>query len=103
MSEGPTKGIIMNKRETQKFNQLYTKFLKALQLQGYSQPTIEAYTLAIRRSADYFDRCPDQRLTPDELQQYFADLLKTHSWSAIKRDRNGRQRYFELILERQWD
>ena len=93
----------MNKRETQKFDPLYTKFLKALQLQGYSQSTIDAYTLAIRRCAAYFDRCPDKRLTKEELTQYFADLLKTHSWSTIKRDRNGLQRYFELILQREWD
>ncbi len=93
----------MHKRETRKFKQLYTKFHKALQLQGYSQSTIEAYTHAIRRSAAYFDRCPDKRLTKDELKQYFADLLKTHSWSTIKRDRNGLQRYFELILEHKWD
>ena len=93
----------MQKRETQKFERLYAQFLKTLKLQGYSQSTIEAYTYALQRCAQYFDRCPDKRLTKDELKQYFSDLLKTHSWSTIKRDRNGLQRYFELILEYQWD
>ena len=93
----------MNKREAQKFDQLYNKYLVTLQLQGYSKSTIEAYTLAIRRVAGYFDRCPDKRLTKDELKTYFSDLLKTHSWSTIKRDRNGLQRYFEHVLEIKWD
>ena len=103
MSEGPTKVIIMQKRETQKFERLYAQFHKTLILQGYSQSTIEAYTFALKRCAHYFDRCPDKRLTKDELKQYFADLLKTHSWSTIRRDRNGLQRFFELILEHEWD
>lgn len=93
----------MNKRETQKFNQYYSKYLEALKLQGYSDSTIEAYTHAIRRIAGYFDCCPDARLTKDELKTYFADLLKTHSWSTIKRDRNGLQRYWTHVLELEWD
>lgn len=93
----------MNKRDAQKFHQLYTRFDKALHLQGYSQSTIEAYTFAIRRVAGYFDCCPSQRLTKDDLRDYFADLLKTHSWSTIKRDRNGLMRFWELILEIEWD
>jgi len=103
ISGGPIKVPIMNKRETQRFNKLYTKYLKALQLQGYSQSTIEAYTHAIRRVSDYFDCCPGKQLTKEDLRHYFSDLLKTHSWSTIKRDRNGLQRYWELILELDWD
>ena len=93
----------MNKQEARKFDNLYTRYLKALKLQGYSESTIEAYTHAIRRAADYFDRCPDARLTKEDLSQFFNDLLKTHSWSTIKRDRNGLQRFWELILELEWD
>ena len=93
----------MNKRETQKFNDYYSKYLQTLKLQGYSDSTIEAYTHAIRRIAGYFDRCPDGRLTKDELKTYFSDLLKTHSWSTIKRDRNGLQRYWSHVLELEWD
>ena len=36
-------------------------------------------------------------------ETYFADLLKTHSRSTIKRDRNGLQRYFEHVLEIDWN
>lgn len=93
----------MNKQETQKFNRYYNKYLETLTLQGYSNSTIEAYTHAIRRVAGYFDRCPDGRLSKDELKTYFADLLKTHSWSTIKRDRNGLQRFWTHVLELEWD
>ena len=93
----------MNKRETQKFNKLYTKFVRTLQLQGYAKVTVDAYARAIRRVANYFDQCPDQRLTKEDLKQYFADLLKTHSWSTIKLDRNALQHYWEWILELEWD
>ena len=67
----------MNKRETQKFNTLYTKFIQALNLQGYAKKTIDCYSRGLRRVAQYFDRCPDERLTKDELKQYLADRLKT--------------------------
>ena len=81
---GFQKESTVNKQETQKFNRYYNKYLETLTLQGYSNSTIEAYTHAIRRVAGYFDRCPDGRLSKDELKTYFADLLKTHSWSTIK-------------------
>ena len=47
--------------------------------------------------------CPDGRLTKDHLKQYFADLLKTHSWSTIKLDRNALQHYWLRILQLDWD
>lgn len=93
----------MNKRETQRFNTLYTKFVQALKLQGYAKKTVESYARGLRRVAQYFDRCPDGRLSKDELKQYFADLLKTHSWSTIKLDRNALQHFWRLILELEWD
>lgn len=93
----------MNKRETQKFNALYTKFVQALELQGYAKVTVDCYARGLRRVAKYFDRCPDGRLSKDELKQYFADLLKTHSWSTIKLDRNALQHFWLRILELEWD
>jgi len=49
----------------------------------------------VRRIAAYFDRCPD-KLNVDDLKRYFDDLLKTHSWSTIKIDRNGLQFFYQL-------
>ncbi len=93
----------MNKREARKFDQLYTKYLRELKLQGYADVTIDSYARGIRRVAEYFDRCPDARLSKDDLKQYFADLLKTHSWSTIKLDRNALQHYWKRVLCVEWD
>ena len=75
----------MKKREVTKFNQLYNKFVQCLELQGYARVTV------------------DTRLTKEDLKQYFADLLKTHSWSTIKLDRNALQHYWLRILNQEWD
>lgn len=93
----------MQKREAHRFNKLYTKFIQALDLQGDAQVTVDSYGRGMRRVAEFFDLCPDQRLSPDDLRGYFAELLKTHSWSTIKLDRNALQHYWHMILNRDWD
>ena len=93
----------MNKREARKFDQLYTKFFRELQLQGYAAVTVDSYARGLRRVAEYFDQCPDGRLGKDDLKQYFSDLLKTHSWSTIKLDRNALQHYWVRVLGIEWD
>lgn len=93
----------MNKREARKFDQLYTKFVRELELQGYAEVTVDSYARGIRRVSQYFDCCPDGRLTKDDLKRYFADLLKTHSWSTIKLDRNALQHYWLRVLQLDWD
>ena len=49
----------MNATEQTRFKPLYAAMLRALQLQGKAEKTVEAYARAIRRSADFFDCCPD--------------------------------------------
>ena len=93
----------MTKKEAAKFKRLYNKFVQTLELQGYAPVTVDCYSRGIRRVADYFDQCPDSRLNKDDLKQYFADLLKTHSWSTIKLDRNALQHYWTHILNKDWD
>ena len=93
----------MTSSETKRFDKLYKKFIQALTLQGKSKATIAGYSKGVRRAAEYFDCCPDKRLTQEDLKGYFADLLKTHSWSTIKLDRNGLQQYWEHALKRKWD
>ncbi|MCD9489196.1 hypothetical protein GLP10_19125 [Photobacterium iliopiscarium] len=34
------------------------------------------------------NKSPDT-LTTDDLKRYFAQLIKTHSWSTVRIDRNG--------------
>ncbi|MBF0236543.1 MAG: phage integrase N-terminal SAM-like domain-containing protein [SAR324 cluster bacterium] len=67
-----------------------------------SPKTISCYSLALRRVADYFDRCPDD-LTQDELKIYFSDLVDSHSWSTVKIDRNGLQFFFKHVLKQDWN
>jgi integrase/recombinase XerD len=92
----------MNATEQTRFKPLYAAMLRALQLQGKAEKTVEAYARAIRRSADFFDRCPDD-LTAEDLQTYFAALLKSHSWSTVKLDRCGLQFFHRYVLKRPWD
>jgi integrase len=92
----------MNATEQARFTPLYAALLRALQLQGKAEKTVEAYARAIRRSADFFDRCPDD-LTAEDLQTYFAALLKSHSWSTVKLDRCGLQFFYRYVLKRPWD
>jgi hypothetical protein len=55
---------IMHKREAHRFDQLSTKFVQALELQGYAYVTADSYGRGIRRVAKFFDRYPDQRPPP---------------------------------------
>ena len=91
----------MNQAETNRFNELYQRHLRLLKLQGKSKKTIDAYSRAVRRIREHFDCCPDQ-LTREQREQYFADLVESHSWSTVKVDRNGLQFYWKHVLKRDW-
>lgn len=91
----------MNQTETNRFNKLYQRHLRSLKLQGKSKKTIDAYARAVRRIKDHFDCCPDQ-LTLEQREQYFADLVESHSWSTVKVDRNGLQFFWKHVLKRNW-
>ncbi len=92
----------MNSAEQVRFRHLYRSMQQALTLQGKRPKTIDAYTRAVRRVAAYFDRCPDD-LTADELKDYFASLVASHSWSTVKLDRNGIQFFYRHVLDKPWD
>jgi integrase len=91
----------MEKSEVNRFNKLYEHHLRSLKLQGKAQKTIEAYSRAIRRVRDYFDCCPD-KLKPEQLEKYFADLVDSHSWSTVKIDRSGLQFFWKHVLKKKW-
>jgi len=92
----------MNTEEQARFHPLYERMQRALKLQGKAKATKDAYSRAVRRTAEYFDRCPDD-LSAEELRAYFADLLEAHSWSTIKLDRCGLQFFYRHVLDRPWD
>jgi integrase/recombinase XerD len=92
----------MNQKEVNRFNKLYQRHQKTLKLQGKAKKTIDAYSRAVRRARDYFDCCPD-KLKPEQLENYFADLVETHSWSTVKIDRLGLQHFWKYVLKKDWN
>ncbi len=91
----------MKASEQSRYNSLYHQHLRALKLQGMSVKTIDAYARALRRVAEYFNRCPDH-LSTEQLACYFSDLVDSHSWSTVKVDRNGLQFFYKHVLKRDW-
>lgn len=87
----------MQSREKSRFTRLYNKHLRALQLKGLAPKTVEAYARAVRRLAEFLDRCPVD-VTKEEIDRYFARLLDTHSWATIKVDRNGIRFFYQEVL-----
>lgn len=91
----------MTKSDQKRFDLLYQKHRRALKLQGLSDNTMDAYSRAVRRVAAWFDCCPDQ-LEPEQLAEYFEELLASHSWSTVKVDRCGLQFFYKHVLKRNW-
>ena len=88
-------------KEQSRFDTLYKRHLRALKLQGLSAKTIDGYARAVRRISQFYDCCPDQ-LTTEQLETYFAELLRSHSWSTIKVDRCGLQFFYQHVLKQDW-
>jgi len=84
-----------------KFNHYYKLHGKHLKLKGLQPKTIEAYSRAIRRIAEYFDHRLDD-LNHDELLDYFHDLLARRSWSTVKLDLYGLKFFYTHVLKRAW-
>ncbi len=91
----------MKKPEDLPCYEQYLRHVKLLKLQGKAKTTVDSYSRAICRVSDYFSCCPDE-LTPEQLQDYFAVLVETHSWSTVKIDRLGLQFYWKHILQKDW-
>jgi integrase/recombinase XerD len=91
----------MNKAQQKRFQSLYQQHVSALQRQGKADSTIDVYSRAVRRITEYFNQCPD-RLTLDQLKDYFTALVKSHSWSTVKVDRNGLQFFYKHVLNKEW-
>ncbi|WP_432463470.1 phage integrase N-terminal SAM-like domain-containing protein [Agarivorans sp. QJM3NY_33] len=84
----------MNPTQQHRYHVLYKQHLTNLTLQGKRPATIDAYSRAVRRISAHFDRCPDTLSTAD-LKAYFAQLIRSHSWSTVKLDR---YQVFFLVL-----
>jgi site-specific recombinase XerD len=74
----------MNTIEQAHFEKLYRLHLRTLKLRGMSDNTIDSYARAVRRVSEYHDCSPD-RLSTEQLEAYFAQLVESHSWSTTGR------------------
>ena len=83
------------------FAQQYQTHLKHLKLKGLQPKTIEAYSRAIRRIGTCFDHQID-RLTEEQLTDYFTELKESHSWSTVKLDLYGLKFYYQYVLRKPW-
>ena len=72
----------MNKKEQQRFDELYDRHLNLLKINGMQPKTIEAYGRGVRRVMMSFDCVPD-KLTVEQLEGYFAELVNKYSWSPV--------------------
>lgn len=86
---------------TAHFDRQYQTHLKHLKLKGLQPKTIDAYARAIRRLGGYFSQRIDD-LSEAQLTDYFSDLIKTHSWSAVKLDLYGFKFYTIHVLHKPW-
>ena len=84
-----------------KFNHYYSLHCKYLALQGLQPKTIDAYSRAIRRIGEYFQGDLDN-LSPEQLVDYFHDLLNRLSWSAVKLDLYGLKFFYTHVLHKPW-
>ena len=91
----------MEPTEQKRFDALYEQHLRGLKLHGYATSTIDVYSRAVRRLATYYDYLPDQ-LSVEQLENYFAALLDSHSWSTVRVDRNGLQFFWKYVLKQDW-
>ena len=83
------------------FEQNYQSHLKHLKLKGLQPKTIEAYSRAIRRVGDRFDKQIDE-LSEAQLTDYFTELVASHSWSTVKLDLYGLKFYYDYVLRKPW-
>ncbi len=91
----------MTPSSNDQFNHYYSLHCKHLTLRGYQPKTIEAYSRAIRRIGEYFDY-QIEALSEEQLLDYFHSLLERLSWSAVKLDLYGLQRFYIDVLKKPW-
>ena len=91
----------MNNEQQSQFDKDYNRHVKLLKLQGKAPKTVKSYSHAVRRVSQHFD-CHLNELTPEQLQDYFAQLVETHSWSTVKIERIGLQFFWRHVLKKDW-
>jgi integrase/recombinase XerD len=82
---------------------LKTRMTEDLQLAGMSPRTQEAYVRGVRQLAEHYVRPPD-RITDEEIRQYFLYRLNETHWSrsAATIALCGIKFFYEVTLKRKW-
>jgi len=82
---------------------LRQRMIEDLQLRGYSPRTQEAYVHAVRQLAAHFHLPPD-RITEDQLRQYFLHLTNVKKFAAASFTivLCGIKFFFVRTLQRDW-
>jgi len=81
----------------------YENSLKALQLNGKGERTQQSYTRAVRMLTEFYGKTPD-RVTEEELQEYFLHRKNVNKWSpnTMRICYCGIRFFFENVLKRDW-
>ena len=79
------------------------RFLDDLQLHGFAERTQEMYMRAVRQLAYHYHRSPD-RITEEELRQYFLHIKNVKKWSRAGMTIAicGIKFFYEHTLRRSW-
>lgn len=82
---------------------LRQRFLEALQLQGKSARTQEAYIRAVRLLAEHFNTPPDQ-LSEEQIRQYFLYVTTVKKWSSstITQSLCAIKAFYTVTCQREW-
>jgi site-specific recombinase XerD len=81
----------------------YQQSMRALQLAGMSEPTQRGYTRSVRMLVDFYKKAPD-RITEQELQDYFLHRKNVSKWSAatMRICYSGIKFFFINVLKHKW-
>lgn len=102
MNKSKNGGLSMKTNEKKRFEDLQSKHLENLILQGKAKGTIENYVIAVRKLFHYFKRSVEH-LSTEDLRLYFLDMIKSRSWSTVNININGLKFFWKYTLKKEWD
>lgn len=101
MNKSKNGGFAMQTNEKKRFDDLQSKHLENLILQGKAKGTIENYVIAVRKLFQYFKRSVED-LSTEDLRLYFLNMIKSRSWSTVNININGLKFFWKYTLKKEW-
>ena len=82
---------------------LRQRMLEDMQLKGFSERTQECYLRSVRQLAQHFNKPPD-RITEEELRQYFLHIKNVKKWkrATVTIALCGIKFFYTQTLKREW-